>query len=352
MGSFMPVMLAEGGQAVAAPFMDVFGIGRPLSAMLRATERAFPDLDFGNNSIGPILVEWAGPLQTFEWPGVAWTADVIGGRVLWVGVAVCVALFAALFFDRFDPARAGLRQAGTKPVGAARKAPGRGRPGAMASASNPAPAVQAAALTAATRARFAFGRVLLAELRLIVKDLRWWWWLVAVALAMAGFLAPVGPARQYAVAFTWLWPVLAWSALGAREARHGVAQLAFAVAHPLGRQLPATWLAGVALAALASGGAALRLLLSADGAGLLAWAAAVLFVPALAVALAVWSGSGKLFEVVYLTLWYFGPLNQIVPQADFAGAGGGDVGAALAYLLAAAVLLGAAFAGRRRRLQQ
>jgi hypothetical protein len=193
-------------------------------------------------------------------------------------------------------------------------------------------------------------RVALAELRLIAKGLRWWWILVAVALAVAGFLVPAGAARRYVLAFTWLWPVLAWSALGAREARHHMNQLAFAAAHPLGRQLPATWLAGVALAGLTGGGVALAMLRVGDGAGLLAWTAAVLFIPSLAVALAAWTGSGKLFEVTYLTLWYFGPMNQIVPQADFMGAAGPAAGTALAYLLAAFVLLGAAFLGRRRQV--
>jgi hypothetical protein len=76
----------------------------------------------------------------------------------------------------------------------------------------------------------------------------------------------------------------------------------------------------------------------------------VLFIPSLALALTIWSGSSKLFEVVYLALWYFGPMNQILPQADFIGASGAVAGTAVAYLLAAFALLGAAFLGRQRQL--
>jgi hypothetical protein len=347
MASFMPVMMSEGGAGVSPPPVDVFGIGLPLSAMLRATEAAYPSLDFGNNSIGPILSAWAGPLQTFEWAGVAWTPAIIAGRLVWIGAAGFIALFAALFFDRFDPARRRPAPASQKAAKAPRKQahPMRQNSAAAGSAATP---VEAAALHPATRARLSLVRVALAELRLLAKGLRWWWILVAVALAVAGFLVPAGAARRYVLAFTWLWPVLAWSGLGAREARHHMTQLAFSAAHPLGRQLPATWLAGVVLAGLTGGGVALAMLRAGEGAGLLAWTAAVLFIPSLAVALAAWSGSGKLFEVIYLTLWYFGPMNQIVPQADFMGAAGPAAGTALAYLLAAFVLLGAAFLGRRR----
>jgi len=343
MASFMPVMMSAGSANAAPPLLDVFGIGLPLSAMLRATAQAFPGLDFGNNSIGPILAAWAGPLQTFEWAGVAWPPAIVASRMGWVGVAVVVAVFAALFFDRFDPARGRLRQP------RAQAARGQAQAAAAPPAAAPAP-LQAAALTAAVHAPFAFGRVLLAELRLSLKGLRWWWFVTAAALFAAGLLVPAGPARRYVLAFTWLWPVLAWSALGGREARHRVAQLTFAAPRPLARQLPAAWLAGALLAAFTGGGVALALLREGAGAGLLAWAAAVLFIPALALALAGWTGSGKLFEVVYLTLWYFGPLNNIVPQADFMGATGGTPALALAYLLAAFILLGAALLGRQRQL--
>ena len=44
-----------------------------------------------------------------------------------------------------------------------------------------------------------------------------------------------------------------------------------------------------------------------------------LFIPSLALALGIWSGSRKLFEVVYMLWWYAGPINQ-VDTLDFMGA--------------------------------
>src|ERR1700676_1952101 len=44
--------------------------------------------------------------KTFLWEGVEWTPLIFASRTLQAGVALLLALLAAVFFDRFDPARA------------------------------------------------------------------------------------------------------------------------------------------------------------------------------------------------------------------------------------------------------
>ncbi len=87
--------------------------------------------------------------------------------------------------------------------------------------------------------------------------------------------------------------------------------------------------------------------------GPMALGVGALFIPILALALAVWSGGSKLFEVVYLVLWYAGPMNKILPHLDFMGASGMALGVRLplVYLLATLVLFSLAIVGRRRQLQ-
>jgi hypothetical protein len=77
-----------------------------------------------------------------------------------------------------------------------------------------------------------------------------------------------------------------------------------------------------------------------------------LFIPALALAAGTFSGSPKLFEAVYVILWYAGPINRVGPL-DFMGTTSGTATGkvALAYLLGAAMLLLLAFLGRRRQVQ-
>lgn len=149
----------------------------------------------------------------------------------------------------------------------------------------------------------------------------------------------------------WIWPILLWSALGTREARHGTDGLVFSAAHPLGRQLPAAWLSGVVLAMATGGVAALRLGLGGDWGGLGAWAVGVLFIPTMALALGVWSGSGKLFEILYLVLWYLGPMQRVTPL-DYLGSIPEAVksGVPLAYLAATGLLMLVAVMGRKRQL--
>lgn len=70
----------------------------------------------------------------------------------------------------------------------------------------------------------------------------------------------------------------------------------------------------------------------------------------MALALGVWSGSGKLFEVIYLLMWYIST-NSRIPALDFMGilAGSADTGVSLNYLILTVVLLVLAAVGRRRQ---
>jgi hypothetical protein len=103
------------------------------------------------------------------------------------------------------------------------------------------------------------------------------------------------------------------------------------------------------MVALATGaGAGIRLLLSSNWQMLASWLAGALFIPGLALALGVWSGSSKLFEAIYTVWWYVGPLHHI-PGLDFVGGTRASSSPAL-YLSLAAGLLFAACLGRRRQV--
>jgi len=49
---------------------------------------------------------------------------------------------------------------------------------------------------------------------------------------------------------------------------------------------------------------------------LLAWISAALFIPSLPLALGVWSNNHKLFEVLYVTMWYLGPMNKLTSLGE------------------------------------
>ena len=95
-------------------------------------------------------------------------------------------------------------------------------------------------------------------------------------------------------------------------------------------------------------GTGARLLIGSDGYALAAWLAGALFIPSLALALGVWSGSSKLFEALYTVWWYVGPLHPI-PSLDFVGGSRASSSPGL-YLSLTAVLLLASCLGRRRQV--
>jgi hypothetical protein len=292
-------------------------------------------------------------VQSFRWQGVTWTWEDVLLRIWWAAAAVGVVLLAALVFDRFDSSRS------LTPLLRRPKLPA-AAPDALTDAS----IAETVRSKAASRAPAhltplvssggtnAFGRVFVAELRLALKGLRWWWYAVAAGLLVAQFAAPLDGSRGPILGSAWMWLVLVWSGMGARESRFGTRALLFSSERILPRQLPACWLAGMAIAAVAGAGAGSRLLIARGWYGLVPWLAGVVFLPSLALALGVWSGSGKPFEAVLTALWYVGPMNH-TPGIDFTGTASGANANhdALIYFALSGVLLGAAFVGRGRQLR-
>ena len=119
-------------------------------------------------------------------------------------------------------------------------------------------------------------------------------------------------------------------------------------ASSLWKQLPAVWIAGIIVAAVTNGGLAIRLLIARDHPALLAWIACTLFVPSLALALGIWSGTSKVFEAIYTVWWYIGPAHH-TPGLDFLGTTPDSTRTAL-YLLITAGLVAASYIGRRAKL--
>jgi hypothetical protein len=325
---------------------DLFGMGVVVPSISAACETAFPGSTTGKGFSLGINFKTGGQswdLNTFRWDGLEWTREIMVNRLWWLGVALGLALLAALFFRRFDPAREGSRRA----LKVTRPPP---QPDVIEDGVVP-DAVHIATLHPLTKPRrFSFFFMVLAELRLALHGVSLWWYLVAAGLFAAGLFTPVSISRGLLIA-AWIWPLLIWSAMGTRETRLRTGQLVFSTAHPLRRQLPACWLAGVIIAILTGSGTGIRLLVAGEQLGLIAWTVGAFFIPTMALALGVWSGSSKLFEVLYLLLWYLGPANHL-GEIDFMGAMGPLLPPRTPLLFCAITATLAVFtvAGRKRQL--
>jgi hypothetical protein len=304
--------------------------------MAQEVIQVFPDYD-NSFMLGGLETPITG---TFTWHGIDWTPSVIVTRFGYMILAIGVTLLGALFFDRFDPSRAKPRRMqGNSTVS----------PSTLESASmiQASPAVHLTALHLSAN-RFRFSNVLLAELKLLIKGQRWWWYVAAAGAIIACLVSPAATVREFILPYAWVWPVLIWSSMGSREARHNVEQFTFSSASPLWRQLPAQWIAGFIVTLVMGSGAALRFAISGDFTGLIAFLSASLFIPSLALALGVWSHSSKPFEIIFVTLWYLGPLNK-VPGLDFIGAN--SAGYPMFYIPFSIALIVFAFFGRSKQLR-
>jgi hypothetical protein len=263
------------------------------------------------------------------------------------GLSLGLVLLGAVFFDRFDSSK-------TWPHAKKESASDSLEPavlslskGAAVISSESQPKVQLSPLPA-SGSRFRFGTLYLAELRMLLKGQPWWWYLGALGLIGASLLAPFESLRTYILPFSLIWPTLLWSGLGCRENQHFTRQMVFAAPRPLRDQLPAAWLAGLTVAALMGAGSAARFIMAGELSSLSALLAGLLFIPSLALALGVWTGSSKAFEVIYVLFWYLGLLNKVL-ELDYIGIHSTDYQVVYLFLSAALVLL--AFIGRNRQLQ-
>jgi hypothetical protein len=283
------------------------------------------------------------PAPTFRWEGISWTSDILLSRLALFAVALGLLFVASFLFDRFDPARR-YRSSAVSPL------PAVAAPARTSSAVTASP-VRTLTPLPRSAAHSRFFAILAAEIRLLLKGQQWWWYLVAVGFIIACAAVPDPSARGMLLGCAWIWPILLWSSMGIREVQHQTHQLLFSAPHPISRQLPAVWLAGFVVAILTGSGFALRLLLSGNWRGLFAWLVGALFIPTAALALGIWSGSVKPFEILYTLLWYLGPMHAF-PTFDYAASAPATPAThyPLFYLALTAVFAAAGLLGRKRQL--
>jgi hypothetical protein len=150
---------------------------------------------------------------------------------------------------------------------------------------------------------------------------------VGTATALAGGLwlmfavpgnvvKPAGASTALVLAAAWIWPALIWSRLGTQRHDNGLDTLLDAYPSVY-RQMAAEWTAGLLLTALTGLGPLLRMAATGDGPGMAAWTAGALFIPAIALMLGTASRTHRMFQALYVIVWY-AAVNQ-VKAADYMG---------------------------------
>lgn len=296
------LVVGPGAAGVAA--LDALGLNLVVPGMRADINRQFADPGDTGESIG--LNFSAPPAKRFVASGLDVTAPALVGRLLFVAVAAALVVLAALWFRRFDPARAGRLVTHVVP----------------ADVSTP-PAPTAAMGSGPTRPTSAVGRgstaipLFTGELRILMRGTSRWWWLVLLATAVTGCVVPLDVVTGFVLPALWILPMLLWSRMGTQRHEHDVHLLVGS--SPARRsRLAAEWAAGLTLAFVAGAVPLARMLIVADWLGTLAWLGGLVFIPSLSLALGTLARSHRLFQIVYLLLWY-GVISR-GPLFDYMGA--------------------------------
>ena len=308
--------------------------------------------------IGPVD---GNSIGRFIWDGIQWTPNLILERLLWVGLGAVTVMIAAIPFDRFDPARGRVLERSSSVMERIfRRFKEKSDPN-VATSDRYEKGVVAIARDSSTISltpvntdglRTPFLSIIRAELLLMLRGRSWWWYICALGLVIATPFVPLDSVAKMLFAAAWLWPILLWSEMGVREIKYQTHQTVFSTAHPVRRQLPAIWLAGVVVAIAMGAGFAFRMIVSGSGQNLYAVAIGALFIPSLALALGVWTNGSRTFEIVYLLLWYMSIQSGAI-VFDYRGATAEAIssGIPLYYLLITIVLIALAVLGRQKQMR-
>lgn len=104
--------------------------------------------------------------------------------------------------------------------------------------------------------------------------------------------------------------MLLWSRLGTLTCELGVAPPLVECGVSSRVRLIAEWGAGVLIAVVAGVGPLVKMLLAADATGVTAWVAGATVIPALALLIGSIGRDARVFQAVYLVIWY-GVLNGV-----------------------------------------
>lgn len=312
---------------------DPYGQKIPIDSVGAFVQKQFSDY---NGEVSQGLTWLDEPPRKFVWEGIQWTVPLVTGRLLWIVVAVLAVGAASLFFRMFRGEREAL-----SPTRKTQAAAGPDKAAASGEA------FASGTILTPVQARPVFLPVLIGELRLLFSGLRWWS-VGAGLLLLLEFVCPLSASTKFILPLAWIWPLALWSAMGSREIRYRTGEWVYA--SKSGRRLlPATWLSGMLLSFLTSLGIAVRLLVEEQWGSLLGLLVAAVFVPTFALACGIWSRGSRTFEILYLSLWFLGPLNHM-PVLNFMDLG--DARLPFIYSLATVVLYAAAVLGRRLELSR
>lgn len=278
-------------------------------------------------SIGGIPIDE--PLLTFVWNGTSFDQKAMTS--LFYILIFCFLTFtiAALFYQRYSPGQFELfaRRANKKTE-------------SIETTLHQLERSNKATLSPLKTFATGFGllRLLIGEFRLLARGKAWWWYGGVFVQIILAIVLPLETIRLILLPLFGIWSVLIFSPLGCRDYQSNTRVIiAYNIASEQQRLL-CVWIVAIVLQLILASGLIIRLVLEEQNSAVLMLTIACFFVPALALTLGRITKTTRTFEMVYLLLWYMGPMERIQPL-DFIGTSYGSGTLPIATFAVATVLM-------------
>ncbi|WP_166242276.1 hypothetical protein [Paenibacillus turpanensis] len=295
-----------------------YGVSVVTSDMVKEMAAIKPDFS-GTYGIGILVPDQ--PIELFVWQGLDWTTELVMQQSTFLLAAAAAVLVAALLFPGFQDPRG--RRLSKQSVQALQPNSEPYLEALPVVTGHPVSQIRADELTPAT-GKSSLAKLIAAEWWLLTKKTSTGWYVIAGILSILCLAIPSAVSIQWMLwPILWIWPMLLWSQMGSREAVFHTQFLM--VSSPYGkiRQYIAVWTAGVLLTFLVVSPMLLRLLFEHNVELLAYGITGVFLIPSFALVCGVLTNTSRTFEVLYMIVWYLGPVNK-TPVFNFLGTSSTD----------------------------
>ncbi|MEG0472298.1 MAG: hypothetical protein RR588_08190 [Solibacillus sp.] len=309
--------------------LDLFGLNTILSNMVNDAAQVFPFLK-DSDSGGSFGYYPVANVLTFTWEGIVWTKEMLISVFLWGFIAVCNILLAIVSFNRFQKQRQ--LTSGPKKqevIELTRKQ------------------VDARVLSPVQfEQSIYYARLIIGEWKVLLRGYSKWLYGILIISIILSFALPMNILISWSPLFM-LFPLAIWSKMGTVDTTNRTEQLILSTFNASIKYF-ITWLSGLFITLIYSFGFVLRLSLAGDTRAGIAYVIGIMFIVTLAITLGYFTKSRRVFESIYLLLWYMGPVNQI-PYLDFAGL---STNHSLQYFIISIFLMGSVVILQKKRKEK
>lgn len=278
--------------SVASPGnkFDLFGLGYILNQMMSEAKDVYPNLSEGA-SFGYYPNDISIP--TFEWGGLLIDSSFLLNRLFWICISFIIMIISAIIFNRFKERK----DNNIKYID--------NRNNTVSINKNN----EIFLLPIKKRNSINFLFLLKSEMKLMFIGQKLWWYGIILASIVLSSFVVVDEGIKW-ISLIMLLPMGMWSQMGCRERYYNLTMILKSCC-PWQYKWITTLFSGLLVATLMSCGILIRFALDGSWKHFVGWSIGAAFVPVFAFAIGTIVENRKMFEGLYIALFYFGPINNM-----------------------------------------